>query len=195
MNFFFTIFLLFALFIQSCNTHKSGTVKVERSKNISIPVKILIHETNKDSSLTRLFIPVEFDITNTFSPRIKLSDGYLSLRGGNVQSGSIDLLTDNKLDLAFNNIKFNKNEKKHFKAYTSYKLILSNHEKDEILKDAKFAQYMFTSKKEVYDIGSLKKTPPFLLKKVPDSLKGFIRMHFYDLARRKRFAENLPVKF
>lgn len=189
------LLLVFSFLIQSCGTQKNGTIKIEKSQDISIPVKLLIHKTNKDSLYSTLFIPIEFDIINTLSPRIKLSRGYLSLRGGNVNSSSIVLLIRNKLDLGFMDIKFNKDEKKHFKAYTSYKLTLSNQEKDEILKNAKFAQYMFTSKKEVYDIGMLKNMPSSLLEKVPDSLKGFIRMHFYDLAGQKNFAKNLPVKF
>ncbi|WP_438711853.1 hypothetical protein ACSTS3_04680 [Aquimarina muelleri] len=189
------LLLVFSFLIQSCGTQKNGTVKIEKSQDISIPVKILVGDIRGDSTWTRLLIPTEFYLMNTFNSRIKLSDGHLSLKGGNVSSSPVILLTKNKLDLGFRDIKFDKNEKKHFKVYTSYKLLLSNQEKDQILNKAKFAQYMFTSKKEVYDIDTLKDTPSFLLNKVPDSLKGFIRMYFYDFITKKRFAKNIPVDF
>ncbi|WP_438711135.1 hypothetical protein ACSTS3_21635 [Aquimarina muelleri] len=187
--------VVFSFLLQSCGTHKKGKIEVVKNFEPSIPVKLLIYESDKDSTITRLYIPIEFTIINKFNNRIKLYDGYLSRNGGNVQSGSISLLIDNKLDLALRNINFKKNEKKHYKAYTSYKLKLSNQEKEKILKNATFVQYRFDSKKEVYDIDLLKNVKSFLLKKVPDSLKGFIRMEFYNPSTEKNFFKNIPVKF
>ncbi len=37
--------------------------------------------------------------------------------------------------------------------------------------------------------------PSFLLEKIPDSLKGFIRMEFYNRDTQKTFFKNIPVKF
>ncbi|WP_146052911.1 hypothetical protein [Aquimarina sp. I32.4] len=195
MNCYLIVLLALSFLAVSCGTHKQGKIQVDLNQEVSIPVKLLIYNTDKDSTLIRLYIPIEFDLINKFNSKVRLSSGYLSLKGGNVQSGSISLLIDNKLGLTFRNLKFDTNEKKHFKAYTSYKIMIPNIEKEQILKDAEFAQHRFSSKKEVYNIGMIKDVPSFLLEKVPDSLKGFIRMEFYNTSTQKNFAKNIPVAF
>ena len=189
------IICAFSCLLSSCGTQKKGTVEIEKSRDSSIPVKIRIVDVREDSTWIRLLIPTEFDLKNSTNSRIKLSDGYLTLRGGNVNIASVLLSKRNKLELGFGDIKFDKNDQRHFKAYTSYKVMLSNEEKKGILKDAKFSQHMLKSKKEVYDIGTLENASPALLKKVPDSLKGYIRMHFYNFTTQQRFAKNIPVEF
>ena len=125
---FYNLILFFcaSVLLQSCGAHKKGQLQITKSDLVSSPVKLLIDTIGEDSTKVRLFIPTEFELKNNLDSRLKLSGGYLSLRGGNVQSGSIDVLINNKLELALREIKFNTGESRDFKAYSNIEVEQNN---------------------------------------------------------------------
>ncbi|WP_438711847.1 hypothetical protein ACSTS3_04655 [Aquimarina muelleri] len=197
MQYFKTIFLSFTLLvIISCKSQEAQLV-INKLKS-DLPVKVLVSKQYKDSTLMTLMIPQEIEIHNMFKSDINLTRVSLSQSGADIANFRIGLLQvfkNNELQTTIDKTKFSIGQKIQFKLYASYFSFVTDVEKESILREGKFAQYLFKDKRKVFDLNTLSNTPEFLLKKVKDMNKGFIHLTFYSSKSRKYFSENIPVEF
>ena len=196
MKFFKIILsLIFLLLTISCKSQKKDSLTIKIKEHNDMPLKMVVHKHYKDSALVDFYIPTAFKLSNNTDSDVKLIDSYLSIKGGNVSSGSVKVLKNKIISYGFRKINIDKKDSKNFMIYTSYKASLMNREKENILKNAKLSQFFSDKKREVFDLKKSENTLRVLREKVPDSLRGFIRLVFKDYSTKKMFSKNIKVNF
>ncbi|TPN83855.1 hypothetical protein [Aquimarina algicola] len=184
------IILVIYIFVTSCQSQEIEITK----QPTDLPVKISISKSYNDSTIVNIMLPQKLLVKNG-SNKTRLVQTRLSLSGANIYGEKGSRLYAFKDSLVFPPYKqiFSENEKQVFSLYASYQTYLTDKEKNQLLKGSKLVQ--LKHKKEVYDVNPLIDVNKIISKKIPDSLKGFIRFSLYDMPLDSSSYKNIPIEF
>lgn len=184
--------IIFFVFLHSCTSQEKEII-INRV-NTKLPIKIMLSESYNDSTRIRLMIPQEFEMINYQNSKIDLEGIRLSITGSNVFSarkGYLEIVKDSLLSNKSGIIKLSKQEK--YKVYACYHSFVTDIEKNIILNNSNFSQKKYNQK--IYNINEVSQVKKILFEKIPDSLKGYIQISFYNNSTKEFFAKNIPIKF